>query len=179
MKAQGTIKNARGVRSSRSILARVCVLLAVFIFLQASTVLAAPKLKKADFTKMSGRYKVNFMYESYDEDSDFHYANMIDETGSPARVLKTYRGITFGDSQKKVISKYGKAAFKKVNCRNDNLYYGLFDIDHDRSSYLLRKLSKYVDYRYYKGWDEYRIRFYFDKQGYVRTIAYFKNYNDL
>ncbi len=154
-------------------------LLIALLLIPTQSVSAASKLKRKDFSKMYGRYGVNFMQESYGEDSYFCYANMIDETGNPKNVLKTYRGVTLGDTRKTVVKKYGKASLKKVKCKSDNLYYGLFDIEHDRSAYLLRKLYRYADYFYMRNEDEYRIRFYYDKKGIVQTIAFFKNYNDL
>ena len=174
--------NKSGVKDVRQktsrTLAILLILVAVFV-VSTQTVFAASKLTRKDFTKMSGRYKANFMSVSSGEDAYFHYANMIDETSSPRNVLETYRGITFGDPKSKVIKKYGNAKFKKIKYKSDNLYYALFDIDHDRSSYFLKKLAKYADYYYYKGYNEYRIRFYFDKKGTVQMIAYFKNYEDL
>ena len=42
-----------------------------------------------------------------------------------------------------------------------------------------KELYQYADYIYKKGKTEYRLRFYFDDVGFVRMIAYFKNYRRL
>ena len=153
------------------------LMLFFFSFIPRYSVFAARTMSDEDFTKMSGKYKVNFISDSSYDVSSFHYANMIYEKKKPTKILKTYRGVTLGDSKKTVFRKYGKKSLKKVKYKSDNLYYAFFEIDHDPSAYLLKRMANYVDYYYQKDSDEYRLRFYFDKNGIVRMIAYFKNYD--
>ena len=87
-------------KRTQTIIIKTFLLLFVFILLSMQPVFASSKLKKEDFTKMSGKYGENFISISSKYQSFFKYTNMIDETEKPAKILKTYRGVVLGDTKR-------------------------------------------------------------------------------
>lgn len=131
---------------------------------------AAGKLTKKDFTKTYGSNKFNFMKISADSPNHL-LCGYVD--GSDDDDFKTYRGIKLKDSKDKVLEKYGKAKVKKVNLKEDNIYYAGKKRGYG-SAKVIKKAKSYVEYTYKKA--KYRIRFYFDKNNKVSAFAYTKNY---
>lgn len=139
---------------------------------------AAKKLTKSDISKTTREGKINFFEESADFSCSYYYFYIGIDNDSKSNYIKTKRGIALNSTKKQVIKKYGKAKTKKVKVKTDNFYYALNQMGDDSEADLIKQLKHYVEYKYNTSGTEYKIRFYFDKNDKVKTIAYLKNYSN-
>lgn len=87
--------------------------------------------------------------------------------------FRTSRGITYPSNKNKVKSTYGEVEDKKVNYLSDRLY--LSGLKQNIDVYGITKANKCLEYTF----NEYRLRFYFDKAEQMVFLAYCKNYDDI
>lgn len=87
--------------------------------------------------------------------------------------FRTSRGITYPANENKIKNLYGETDEKVVNYLSDKLY--LSGLNQNIDVVGITKASKCLEYTF----DNYSLRFYFDKGGQMTFLAYCKNYDNI
>ena len=87
--------------------------------------------------------------------------------------FRTSRGITYPANENKIKAIYGETEEKEVNYLSDRLYFCGLKQNIDVAG--ITKANKCLEYNF----NDYGIRFYFDKGGQMVFLAYCKNYDNI
>lgn len=87
--------------------------------------------------------------------------------------FRTSRGITYPANEKRIKNLYGETEEKVVNYLSDKLY--LSGLNQNIDVIGITKANKCLEYTF----DNYSLRFYFDKGGQMTFLAYCKNYDNI
>ena len=87
--------------------------------------------------------------------------------------FRTSRGVTYPSNETKIKNLYGETDEKVVNYLSDKLY--LSGLNQNIDVVGITKANKCFEYTF----DNYSLRFYFDKGGQMTFLAYCKNYDNI